>query len=78
MTRWTLSIPDETDRTVRTYLARTGLKKGDLSKFVNTAVRRQVFALVVQDVKRRNADADPAELEKLVEEAVEQARADRP
>ena len=49
MTRWTLSIPDETDRTVRTYLARIGLKKGDLSRFVDRAVRRQVFALVVQD-----------------------------
>lgn len=77
MTRWTLSIPDETDRTVRTYLARNGLKKGDLSRFVDSAVRREVFALVVQDVKARNADADPAELEKLIEEAVEQARAAR-
>lgn len=77
MTRWTLSIPDETDRTVRTYLARTGLKKGDLSKFVDQAVRRQVFALIVNDVKERNADADPDELAELIEEAVERARAHR-
>ena len=77
MTRWTLSIPDETDRTVRTYLARTGLKKGDLSKFVDQAVRRQVFALVVRDVKERNADADPDELGGLIEEAVERTRAHR-
>ncbi len=78
MTRWTLSIPDETDRTVRTYLARTGLKKGDLSRFVDRAVRRQVFALVVQEIKERNADADPDELAKLIAEAVERARAHRP
>ncbi len=78
MTRWTLSIPDETDRTVRTYLARIGLKKGDLSRFVDRAVRRQVFALVVQEIKERNADADPNELAKLIEEAVERARAHRP
>lgn len=77
MTRWTLSIPDDTDRTVRTYLARTGLKKGDLSKFVDRAVRRQVFALVVKDVKERNADADEKTLEKLIEEALDQARARR-
>ncbi len=77
MTRWTLSIPDETDRTVRTYLARTGLKKGDLSRFVDQAVRRQVFALVVKDIKERNADADPDELAQLIEEAVERARAHR-
>lgn len=78
MTRWTLSIPDETDRAVRTYLARTGLKKGDLSKFVDKAVRRQVFALIVKDIKERNADADPGELQKLIDEAVEQTRARRP
>ena len=77
MTRWNLSIPEETDRTVRTYLARTGLKKGDLSKFVDQAVRRQVFALIVKDVKERNADADPDELAALIEEAVERARAHR-
>ena len=78
MTRWTLSIPDETDRTVRTYLARIGLEKGDLSRFVDRAVRRQVFALVVQEIKERNADADPDELAKLIEEAVERTRAHRP
>ncbi len=77
MTRWTLSIPEETDRTVRTYLARTGLKKGDLSKFVDQAVRRQVFALIVKDVKERNADADPEQLAELIEEAAERARAHR-
>jgi hypothetical protein len=77
MTRWTLSIPDETDRSVRIYLARKGLKKGDLSRFVDEAVRRQVFSLVVKDVKERNADADPDALNKLIDEALEQARADR-
>jgi hypothetical protein len=78
MTRWTLSIPDDTDRTVRTYLARTGLKKGDLSKFVDKAVRRQVFALVVREIKERNADTDPESLEALIDEALENVRANRP
>ena len=77
MTRWTLSIPDETDRTVRTYLARNGLKKGDLSKFVDQAVRRQVFALIVKEIKERNAGAEPEKLAELIEEAVEQTRAHR-
>lgn len=76
MTRWNLSIPDETDRAVRSYLARKGLKKGDLSDFVNDAVRREVFDRVVRDIKERNADADPEELTKLIDEAVEWARAD--
>ena len=76
MTRWNLSIPEETDRAVRTYLARKGLKKGDLSEFVNDAVRREVFDRVVRDIKDRNADIDPGELMKLIDEAVEWARAD--
>jgi hypothetical protein len=76
MTRWNLSIPEETDRAVRSYLARKGLKKGDLSEFVNDAVRREVFDRVVRDIKERNADADPVELMELIDEAVEWARAD--
>ena len=78
MTRWNLSIPEETDRTVRTYLARTGMKKGSLSAFVDEAVRSRVFELTVQRIKTNNADADAEELERLIDEAVNWARADRP
>jgi hypothetical protein len=67
----------ETDRTVRTYLAGKGLKKGDLSRFVDQAVRRQILALIVSDIKERNADADPDELASLIDEAVERTRANR-
>lgn len=74
MTRWNLSISEETDRAVRSYLARKGLKKGDLSEFVNDAVRREVFDRVVRDIKERNADVDQDELIKLIDEAVEWAR----
>ena len=77
MTRWNLSIPEETDRTVRTYLARNGMKKGSLSSFVDEAVRSRVFELTVQQIKTTNADADPDELDRLIDEAVGWARADR-
>lgn len=77
MTRWHLSIPEETDRAVRTYLAGTGMKKGSLSAFVDEAVRSRVFRLTVQRIKEENAEADPDELQRLIDEAVEWARADR-
>jgi hypothetical protein len=77
MTRWNLSIPEETDRAVRTHLARTGMKKGSLSAFVDEAVRGRVFRLTVQRIKEQNADADPDELQRLIDEAVDWARADR-
>lgn len=78
MTRWHLSIPEETDRAVRTYLAQVGLKKGDLSRFVDAAVRQRVFELTVARIKERNEGADPGELARLIDDAVSWARADRP
>jgi len=32
--RWTISVPKETDFSLRTYLAQAGLKKGNISDFV--------------------------------------------
>ena len=77
MTRWNLSIPEETDRAVRTFLARTGGKKGDLSRFVDEAVRRRVLDLTVRQVKNRNAGFDQREILDLIDEEVAAARAGR-
>ncbi|MDZ7790540.1 MAG: ribbon-helix-helix domain-containing protein [Xanthomonadales bacterium] len=70
MTRWNLSIPDETDRAVRTFLARTGGKKGDLSKFVDEAVRRHVLESTVRAAKERNQQSDQQALLDLIAEEV--------
>ena len=77
MARWNLSIPEETDRTVRTHLARTGGRKGDLSRFVDEAVRRRVLDLTVCQVKGHNAHYDQREILDLIEEEVDAARAGR-
>ena len=37
--RWTIKVSKGTDISLRSYLAQHGLKKGDLSKFVEEAVR---------------------------------------
>ena len=68
MTRWNLTIPEKTDRAVRTYLARTGGKKGDLSRFVDEAVRRRVLDLTVRQIKDRNAQYDQREILDLIDE----------
>ena len=78
MTRWNLVIPEQTDRAVRTYLARTGGKKGDLSRFVDEAVRCRLLDLTVREIKDRNARYDQQEIIDLIEEEVAAARADRP
>lgn len=75
MTRWNLVIPEETDRAVRTYLARTGGKKGDLSRFVDEAVRRHIFDLTVARVKARTGEEDRDALLDLIDAEVDAARA---
>lgn len=77
MTRWNLTISEKTDRAVRTYLARTGGRKGDLSRFVDEAVRRRVLDLTVRGIKERNARYDQQDLLDLIDEEVDAARADR-
>jgi len=77
MARWNLTIPDETDRAVRTYLTRTGGENGDLARVVDEAVRRHVFEQTVRAVKARNADADQDELLDLIEQETDAVRAGR-
>lgn len=77
MTRWNLVISDDTDRSVRSYLARTGGRKGDLSRFVDRAVRQAVFWETLESVWRRNRQLSPDEVQALADEAVMEARASR-
>ena len=77
MTRWNLSISDDTDRVVRTFLARSGGRQDDLSRFVDDAVRRRVLDLAVRDVKDRNVRYDQQDLLDLIDEEVDAARAGR-
>ena len=62
--RWNIKVSKETDLTLRTFLGARGMKKGDLSKFIEEAVRWRVFHRTVQDIKSRNAVTDPGEIPK--------------
>jgi hypothetical protein len=75
--RWNIKVSRETDLTLRTYLGAQGARKGDLSKFIEEAVRWHVFHRTVQDIRDRNAGADPDELQRLIDETVSEVRADR-
>ncbi|MDZ7760102.1 MAG: ribbon-helix-helix domain-containing protein [Desulfovermiculus sp.] len=77
MVRWNITIPEKTDRTVRTFLARTGGKKGDLSRFVEEAVRKQIFDLTVNEIKGRNAQYDQQHILELIDQEVDAVHADR-
>lgn len=77
LVRWNIKVSKETDLTLRTFLGSRGMKKGDLSKFIEEAVRWRVFHRIVQDIKERNSDTDPDELQSLIDEAVREVRAER-
>ena len=54
------------------------MKKGDLSKFIEEAVKWRVFNQTLAEVRSKFADLPSDELEALVEEAVAATRASRP
>src|SRR5882762_2076263 len=72
--RWNIKVSKETDLSLRTFLGSKGMKKGDLSKFIEEAVRWRVFHRTVQDIKARNADTDPDELQRIIDGAVREVR----
>ena len=75
--RWSIKVSKETDLSLRTFLGSQGMKKGDLSKFIEEAVRWRLFHRSVQDIKARNAGSDPDELRAAIDEAVREVRAER-
>jgi hypothetical protein len=68
--RWSVVVPEGTDRALRSYLARTGGKKGDLSRFVDDAVLARLFELTVEDVKERNRVQSQDKILEAIEEAL--------
>ena len=75
--RWNIKVSKETDLALRTLLGSQGMKKGDLSKFIEDAVLWRVLQRTIQDIWARNADADPNEVQRIVDEAVSEVRAER-
>jgi hypothetical protein len=73
-TRWTVSVSRDTDIAVRSFLAQRGMKKGDLSKFIEEAVKWRVLDQTIAEAREKFADMAPDELEAVIEEAVAGAR----
>lgn len=72
--RWTIKVSKETDLSLRTMLGAQGMKKGDLSKFVEDAVRWRMFDRSVQAVRNGVRDVPAAELQAAIDEAVREVR----
>lgn len=75
--RWTVRVSKDTDIAVRTFLAQRGMKKGDLAKFIEEAVRWRVFDQTVAETKARNAQVPPREIDAAINEALAIIRAEK-
>jgi len=73
-TRWTVTVSKDTDIAVRSLLAQRGLKKGDLSRFIEEAVKWRVFDQTLAETRVEFDDLAPEALQNLINEATEAVR----
>lgn len=71
-----IKISDENYRELKTMLAGRG-DSVDVDAYVNRALSRDLFFETVSDIKARTKDVNPEELDQIINEAVEAARAER-
>lgn len=74
LARWTVSVSRDTDIVVRTFLAQRGSKKGDLSKFIEEAVKWRVLDQDITEARTRFGDLSQTDSEAVIAEAVTAAR----
>lgn len=77
LVRWSLKVSTETDIDLRTYLAQHGQRKGDLSKFVEEAVRRDILLRTMNDVAAHNATVSADAIEADIAAALRESRTER-
>ncbi|MGA2965083.1 MAG: ribbon-helix-helix domain-containing protein [Terriglobales bacterium] len=74
-TRLTITWSKEADHALRSFLGAQGMKKGDISKFIEEAVRWRIFHQTVRQAREAFAGVSANELQKMIDEATEDARA---
>ena len=68
--RWSLVVSRDTDIALRQFLANQGGgRKGDLSRFVEEAVRAHILDLTAAAAKLENAGHSQAEIDNAIDEA---------
>ena len=73
--RWNVSVSAATDQSLRLFLAsRGGGRKGDLSRFIEEAVKAHILELTAEQAKAANTDIGEGDLNAMVEEALQWSR----
>lgn len=73
--RWNIAVSPDVDQSVRMFIAaQGGGRKGDLSRFIEEAVRAYLLEQAVDQAKAAAAGMSEAELTDLIDEAVQWVR----
>jgi len=73
--RWNIAVSPDVDQSVRMFIAaQGGGRKGDLSRFIEEAVRAYLLERAVDQAKTAATGMGEAELTDLIDEAVQWAR----
>lgn len=73
--RWNIAVSPEVDQSVRMFIAaQGGGRKGDLSRFIEEAVRAYLFEQAAAQAKAATETMGESELTDLIDEAVQWAR----
>lgn len=73
--RWNIAVSPDTDQSVRMFIAaQGGGRKGDLSRFIEEAVRSYILERAVEQAKAAASGMSKTELTDLIDEAVQWAR----
>ena len=73
--RWNIAVSPGTDQSVRMFItAQGGGRKGDLSRFIEEAVRSYLLEKAVGQAKAAALGMDESALTDLIDEAVQWAR----
>jgi Ribbon-helix-helix domain len=73
--RWSVAVSADTDQSLRMFLAsHGGGKKGDLSRFIEEAVKAHILELTAEQAKFINKDVNDFDVMAAVEEAIQWAR----
>ncbi len=72
--RWNIAVSPDTDQSVRMFIAaQGGGRKGDLSRFIEEAVRSYIFERAVEQAKTATSNMSEIEVSNLIDEAVQWA-----
>jgi len=73
--RWNVAVSADTDQSLRLFLAsHGGGRKGDLSRFIEEAVKAHILELTAEQAKATNIGVAEEPLDAMVDEALQWAR----